>query len=33
MLRTLEVVDVDEYTPVCLVCDFATLLAQHTEGF
>jgi DNA excision repair protein ERCC-2 len=33
LLNTLEIVDVDEYTPISLVCDFATLLGKHTEGF
>jgi DNA excision repair protein ERCC-2 len=33
LLRTLEVVDVDEYTPLTLVADFATLLASYTSGF
>ena len=33
LLRTLEVVDVDEYTPLTLVADFATLLASYTTGF
>jgi len=33
LLRTLEVIDVDVYTPATLVADFATLVATYTDGF
>jgi hypothetical protein len=31
LLRTLEIVDVDEFTPLTKVADFATLLSSYTK--
>eukprot|EP00938_MAST-03A_sp_MAST-3A-sp1_P002139 g2139.t1 len=33
LLRTLEITDVAEYTPLSLVADFTTVLATYDEGF
>lgn len=33
LLRTLEVTEVDEFAPISLVADFATLLATYPKGF
>eukprot|EP00939_MAST-03C_sp_MAST-3C-sp1_P000728 g728.t1 len=33
LLRTLEITDVGEYTPLSLVADFATVLGTYDEGF
>ena len=33
LLRTLEITDVGEFTPLSLVADFATVLATYDEGF
>jgi DNA excision repair protein ERCC-2 len=33
LLRTVQVSDVDECTPLQLVADFVTLMATHPQGF
>ncbi|GBG88390.1 hypothetical protein CBR_g47089 [Chara braunii] len=33
LLLTLEVTDMDEFTPLHIVCDFATLVGTYTRGF
>lgn len=33
LLRTLQITDVQDFTPLSLVADFATLLATYTSGF
>lgn len=33
LLKTLEITDTDEYTPVQLVADFATLVGTYARGF
>jgi hypothetical protein len=33
LLKTLEITDVDEYTPIHLVADFATLVGTYAKGF
>jgi DNA excision repair protein ERCC-2 len=33
LMKTLEILDMEEYTPLQLVADFATLISTHTEGF
>mmetsp|Transcript_22971 Transcript_22971/g.44782 ORF Transcript_22971/g.44782 Transcript_22971/m.44782 type:complete len:876 (-) Transcript_22971:153-2780(-) len=33
LLKTLEVTDLDEYTPIQLLANFVTLLATYTKGF
>ena len=33
LLRTLEVTDLDEFTPIQLVADFCTLVATYEDGF
>ena len=32
-MRTLEILDMEEYQPIQLVADFATLVSTYTEGF
>ena len=32
-MRTLEILDMEEYTPLQLVADFATLVSTYAEGF
>lgn len=32
-MKTLEILDMEEFTPLQLVADFATLVSTHTEGF
>ena len=33
LLKTLEVTDLDSYTPIHLVADFATLVGTYAKGF
>ena len=33
LMRTLEILDMEEYTPLQLVADFATLVSTHVDGF
>jgi len=33
LLRTLEVTDVQDFSPLMLIADFATLVATYTQGF
>jgi DNA excision repair protein ERCC-2 len=33
LLRTLELTELDKYSPIGIVCDFATLLGTYNEGF
>lgn len=33
LLKTLEVTDLDAYTPIHLVADFATLVGTYAKGF
>lgn len=33
LLKTLEIVDTDEYTPLQLVADFGTLVGTYARGF
>jgi DNA excision repair protein ERCC-2 len=33
LLRTLEITDVDDFAPISLVSDFATLLTTYPKGF
>ena len=33
LMRTLEILDMEEYTPLQLVADFATLVSTYAEGF
>ena len=33
LLRTLEVTDVQDFTPIMLIADFASLVATYTTGF
>jgi hypothetical protein len=32
-MKTLEVTDVDDFTPIHLVADFATLVGTYAKGF
>ncbi len=32
-MKTLEVTDVDDFTPIHLVADFATLVGTYAQGF
>ena len=33
LLKTLEVTNVDDFTPIHLVADFATLIGTYNKGF
>jgi hypothetical protein len=33
LMKTLEVTDVDDFTPIHLVADFATLVGTYAKGF
>ena len=33
LLKTLEITDVDDFTPIHLVADFATLIGTYSQGF